>query len=223
MNGLDSNYVGNITLAKGLRPFIVVRHGVTDLNIVIEGGGAEPLFYAQGSGTDVELNDKGVAQALKLKPIFASMQHQLVVSFALIRARQTATHAGLFFIVDTGLNERNFGSFEGTLQPSSFFGGTIKNAESSEHFTSRIATTLERYASNEDCVLVTHGGVLRIIATLLNVELLPEQLRNAHVVRFSPSASGWTATSVCSPAILITDLHTSFGYVIVRGLIDCRY
>jgi broad specificity phosphatase PhoE len=87
---------------------ILVRHGETHWNK--EG-------RVQGGGSDIELNDKGLAQVGKLAAFLKDESIAAIVSSPMLRAVATAeaiaSSHGLPVKVDQGLKELDVGSFEG--------------------------------------------------------------------------------------------------------------
>lgn len=86
---------------------IAVRHGETAWNVASR---------LQGQ-IDIPLNDRGQEQARRAARALADSRPDVVVSSDLARAQSTAQAIASFnqcpLLLDTGLRERSFGSFEG--------------------------------------------------------------------------------------------------------------
>lgn len=158
----------------------ILRHGETDAN-------------AQGivqGWLDTELNAKGVAQATLAahdfdKPIDA------IYSSDLKRAVRTAEefrnrYKTTPYFQDARIRERNFGDAAGTHRDDhnweQFWSvedrSTIANAEIINDFTKRVADFLEELKAKPytSVLIVTHGGVLNRIQTIIN----PTHEHHAH-------------------------------------------
>ncbi|HEY8886079.1 MAG TPA: histidine phosphatase family protein [Candidatus Microsaccharimonas sp.] len=150
----------------------IVRHGETDAN-------------AQGivqGWLDTELNKKGLAQAVDTASDF-SKPVDAIYSSDLKRAMRTAQefrdhYVDVPYFEDRRLRERNFGDAAGTHRDNhdweQFWSiedrSTIPNAEIINDFTMRVKDFLDElktkpYAS---VLVVTHGGVLNRIQTILD-------------------------------------------------------
>ena len=142
--------------------------------------------------TDLSLDLTGQAQAQALGEWFAAKPLAHVVTSSLARARQTAdaivSASGhrLKPIVDSAFEEMNLGVWEGLtadqveqnfpgayrqwrIRPSSV---TIPEGEAAEIFLSRVEDAFKRLrdtvSQDEECVVVTHGGVIAaLLAHLL--------------------------------------------------------
>ncbi len=145
----------------------VVRHGQTEWNV---------LKKMQGSA-DIELNEKGLAQANTTADMLKSSTFDIIFCSPLKRAKQTAeiinSKRGLNVVFDDRLKERNYGEFEGTSK-SSFdyneFWSYQKNvkyekAENVKEFFKRIYDFLDDITSKEynNILIVCHAGVEKAI------------------------------------------------------------
>jgi 2,3-bisphosphoglycerate-dependent phosphoglycerate mutase len=153
---------------------VILRHGQTAWN-------AEQRIQGQ---LDVPLNSLGEWQALRVAEGLAHEEFDALHSSDLLRTQQTvaplALRCGLPVVLDTGLRERGFGSFEGQTyaeiearwpehvqrwrqrdvhyQPG---GG-----EDLLSFNERCVSTVLKLAAahvGQSIVIVTHGGVLDCI------------------------------------------------------------
>ena len=163
--------------------FLLIRHGETDWN-------KELRFQGQ---VDVPLNAMGLAQAERLQ---ARVQQSVaawvaqghvptrVISSDLLRAQQTAQPVakvlGRACLLEVGLREQCFGSFEGLRvpeiklqQPEAWqrwleFDAdyAVTGAESTQVFHDRVVSALQGLTEQfpgEHLVVVTHGGVLDMV------------------------------------------------------------
>lgn len=69
------------------------------------------------------------------------------------------------------------------------------------------ALTYHACGDDEDTEFWTHGGVIRVIGGLLNVELLPEHLANACVFRWWQDGSTWKVTIVKATFYIVPTQH----------------
>ncbi|NLL37836.1 MAG: histidine phosphatase family protein [Fretibacterium sp.] len=154
---------------------ILARHGRTEWN---DAG----LFQGR---TDIPLNEKGKDQAKRLARRLASWPVQAVYASPLTRALDTARavaapHA-LEPVVLKGLEEINFGIWEGLSVPYLAEQGALsdwekdplfnapEDGESWEALSERVGQALETIQKDgfEHVVVVSHGGIMRVIYALL--------------------------------------------------------
>ena len=135
---------------------LLVRHGETDWN-------AEGRLQGH---TDRPLNDYGRRQAAALAETLAGDGIDAVYSSDLSRARETAEivagRLGLPVVLEPGLREKNWGSWEG-LTPMER--DAVEYAgESTEAHRERTLRSLREIAERhpgERVLVVTHGGSMR--------------------------------------------------------------
>jgi broad specificity phosphatase PhoE len=174
------NYIISIFLVMGITNschpmkrtlLYIVRHGETNWN--------KSPKKVQGH-TDIPLNDTGLQQAAELRDFLQEQKIHFAhcVSSDLLRAVETAkiVYEGQNSIVcDKNLRERYAGSFEGCLW-SDYIKVTSQEKfgiEQDDSMRKRVFCVLddlgERF-SNSNTLVVTHGGVIKIILTkLLNL------------------------------------------------------
>ena len=170
--------------------FYFLRHGETEWN---------KSGLAQGQ-TDIPLNDAGRDQARLALPLLTGHGIRRIITSPLKRASETAEilNRSLALPLEThpGLMERFFGPYEGKpWNPGWYHGGPGDGAESETDFMERVMTTLvDVHERPGPLLLVSHGGVFRIMAELLSA--LPDaRSANAVPFRFDPpveEAERWT-------------------------------
>lgn len=166
----------------------VVRHGQTDWNVQNKVCGI----------TDVELTEEGKAQAEKVADTLSGNHIDLILSSPLKRAMQTAEiisrKCGTDLQVESRLTEQNYGIYEGVdranerfLQNKRQFAFRYPGGESMMQVAYRIYGLLDRLKetySEKNILLVTHGGVCRVIKTYF------EDMTNDAFFRYSPPNVG---------------------------------
>lgn len=181
------------------KPFYYIRHGQTDWNV-------ERRF--QGS-MDIPLNETGVAQAHAAKELMRNLPITNIYSSTLQRARVTAdiVNEGLNLPITgmDGLQECNFGVYEGRLSPKTGFSVDWKNgitpdeAETYLDFTVRVFTAINSVLENEGTpLIVAHGAVFWPVHTHMQLGLAGS-LPNARPVHLSPPVNGqerWTLSEL---------------------------
>ena len=151
----------------------VIRHGQTNWNI--EG-------RIQGK-TDIELNNEGNKQALKIKSIIKDYNIDLIISSPLKRARKTAEiineALNCPIIFDKSLEERGYGIFEGKVRrliKDNIINSNLlnnyninlkyKGIEPIYDLCERVWNLLDnikRQYNDKNILLVSHGGTIRAI------------------------------------------------------------
>ena len=147
----------------------VTRHGETTWNVEWRVSGV----------TDVELTDRGREQANGLARVLKNEKIDLIIVSPLKRARHTAEiinrECNAPVIIDDRLTEQNYGIYEGAHRKSEGFLGNKRRfafkypgGESMMQVGYRVYSLLneikEKYGDRK-VLLVTHGGVCRIIKT----------------------------------------------------------
>ncbi len=162
---------------------LLTRHGQTDWNV---------LGKIQGQ-TDIELNEIGIKQAEATREKLANQKIDVIISSPQKRAKKTAEiiakGRNIPIIIDKGIEERNFGKFEGKTREEFNFAEVwnyklnkqYEEAESVGQLFARVEGFLEKIKQeykNETVLLVTHGGVaVPIRATLEGIPEGMEVLR----------------------------------------------
>lgn len=174
----------------------VVRHGKTDWN---------EAKKIQGQ-TDIPLNEHGKNQARKLKQIFEKINYDLIISSDLSRAIETANiinYKEKEMILDKRLREINYGKIEGIPKdkiPNYMWDCFHNNpeeigSEPIEEVFDRIKSFIDELDKEKDILIITHGGVIRLIAYYLDNLDLPfnKDLFNANYNSFKiPNAEVFT-------------------------------
>jgi broad specificity phosphatase PhoE len=123
--------------------------------------------------TDVELTDRGRAQARALGAAVASRSFALVLASPLRRATETCRLAGLDGTVDPDLREWDYGDYEGRTTPEireevpgwTVWKGPVPGGERLEEVAARADRVVERLTSAAgDVAVVSHGHLLRVLA-----------------------------------------------------------
>ncbi|NQV07173.1 histidine phosphatase family protein [bacterium] len=150
----------------------LVRHGETEWNAA---------HRIQGV-SDVELSDEGRSQAKRLRSQLEGCSFDTVWSSDLVRATETATIIRGEPTVDPRLRELDFGDLEGltwqdleeeTRQAMIDFDSfDAPNGESVTAMRERILSFLEQLPEG-DHLVVTHGGVVRMISDLCGHAIYP--------------------------------------------------
>jgi len=153
----------------------IVRHGETEENI-------KKTYYGE---IDCELTAKGIKQAELVRRKLKHINFDKVFCSEKKRAKDTLKriYEGEEFIVDSRLNERNFGIFEGKSykQLQDLFKleyddwtkdwkqYSIENGESFEEVYHRVKSFMEelKRESVDNILICTHGGIIRTIYTYI--------------------------------------------------------
>ena len=150
------------------------RHGQTEYN---------RLDLILGS-TDIPLNGTGIEQAEILASNVALIKSlDIIFSSPMLRAKETAMkvaeRCNIPIIIDERLREWNYGEFEGKSRYVDGFADNKlefavrmgKSGESMIQLSHRVYSALddiiEKY-NNKNVLIVSHGGVCRVIETYFN-------------------------------------------------------
>ncbi|WP_082651945.1 histidine phosphatase family protein [Gorillibacterium timonense] len=156
----------------------VARHGQTEWNSENRVCGI----------TEVQLTDRGIEQAKELSKIIIEKQIDIIISSPLSRAIKTAEIISREIckdiLIDNRLIEQNYGVFEGVIRDredfqiaKKHFPSRLSGGESLLQVAQRIYNLLdeikEKYIK-QNVLIITHGGVCRIINTYFNEQLNEE-------------------------------------------------
>ena len=150
----------------------LVRHGETQWN-------AEHRFQGM---SDIELTDRGREQAKELAERLGDRRFETVWSSDLVRAVETADIVFGGSRPDERLRELDFGDIDGLrwsdlsdetrealLEFQSF---TAPNGESVASLRDRVTSFMDELGPG-DHVMVTHGGVVRMVSELCGIPAFP--------------------------------------------------
>ena len=157
----------------------VVRHGETEWNAMNKVLGR----------TDMPLNDTGIQQAHEIASALKDLNIEVFLCSPMIRARQTADvisgETGIDYKVDERLIEQDFGSFEGVYRYDEAYQNAKREyfarypgGESFFDLAARVFPLIKEL-EGKDALLVTHGGICRIIRNYF------EDMGNEEFVQFS--------------------------------------
>ena len=148
---------------------IAVRHGETVEN-------AKGLVGGHIPG---KLNSKGIAQAREAAEKLSRRRIDAIYSSDLARAADTADiiakrHPHLKVVYVRALREKNLGELQGKPRPDGavhYLGMRTKHGETLGEFRKRVKRFLDRLAARcegKTVLLVTHGGTIRAIRTIVD-------------------------------------------------------
>ncbi len=157
----------------------VVRHGETEWNAINKVLGR----------TDIPLNAKGIEQAQELAHSLKDLKIDVFLCSPLSRARQTAdavsSEIGKQYKIDDRLIEQDFGRFEGVQRFDAEYQGAKRayfvrypGGESYFDMAARVFPLIKEL-EGMDALLVTHGGICRIIRNYF------EDMGNEEFVQFA--------------------------------------
>jgi broad specificity phosphatase PhoE len=176
-----------------LSRFIFLRHGETE-------GNRKGIYQFP----DTPLNSAGEGQAAEAASILALASISRVAASPMMRAWRTAAVVtdgrDLLPEPDGGLQERLYVGLFGTPVGTLDWRVDPPACESLATFVHRTGHALSRWLAMEDdpdgdLLLVSHGGVLLVLAALTGVDVHTELRRNATPILFTRSSSGWEATA----------------------------
>lgn len=176
-------------LKLAARRFIFLRHGETD-------GNALKIYQP----AEISLNDQGRVQARAAAELLRHHAVQRICASDMQRAWETAAIVGRTCRIDPmatpALRERWFGDLVGTSSAQLNWRVDPPNSEGLNEFVARTQAGLEAALStNEDTLLVAHGGNLYVLAFSLGLELTPAMVQNATPLVFSRLEQGWRVMS----------------------------
>lgn len=157
----------------------VVRHGETEWNAVNKVLGR----------TDIPLNDKGIKQAEEMARSLKDTKIDVFLCSPLLRTRQTADAIsdvlGIGYKTDDRLIEQDFGRFEGVDRTDAEYQAAKREffvrypgGESFFDLAARVYSLIKELEGS-NALLVTHGGICRIIRSYF------EDMGNEEFVTFA--------------------------------------
>ncbi len=176
--------------------FLFVRHGESEAN-------KKNLF---AGSLDVELTDKGVAQALeaaanltgeKIGSVFASPMKRTLKTAEVI----ATALGGLPIEPIPGITERCYGEWEGLSNVDMDRSRTPPGGESPAEFNNRTITSLEPVMGTPTVLLIAHSGTFRALHDHLLGKAVYNSVKNGIPIAFSPPETAgqpWTFQSLGS-------------------------
>lgn len=168
--------------------FYIVRHGQTNWNVE-----KKTMGHA-----DIPLNELGRNQAAELANRIFDLGIKKIISSDLIRASETAEIINkkleLDMLLDNRIREINYGDLEGvsrdtlTQETWDIFNSTPKllHAEPFEEVYSRIKAFFDELANyNDNILIVTHGGALRMIMYYVANRNIFDKVKYAEISQFA--------------------------------------
>ena len=158
------------------------RHGQTDFN-------KKDLVLGV---TDISLNETGIAQAEELAERLKDKSIDIIISSPMKRALDTAKMVseknGAEIVTDSRLREWDYGSYEGKTRFADGFaegkkefavrmGGTGESPFQIAHRVYSLLDEVKENYSDKTVLLVSHGGICRIIETYFN-DMTTQQYSN---------------------------------------------
>ncbi len=179
--------------------FYFLRHGQTDHN---------RKRICQGQ-TDIPLNATGLAQANEAASLLTEVKPVAMTSSDLSRVRQTAEpvaeRLGLEVAIDVNLRERGFGIYEDKVIEGHLWSFDHPSVETIENFVDRSLRGFEKALTVDDTLVVTHGGLRRVLAGALDLDMPYWTSHNAVPLRFTRGSTGWKAEALTRAGIWPTD------------------
>ena len=161
------------------RRFYFLRHGQTDHN---------RKRICQGHA-DIPLNEAGLTQANAAAALLIPVEPRSIRASDLMRVRQTAapvaTHFGMEIKTDPRLRERAFGVYENTPIEGHLWSFDHPTVETIEDFVDRSLEGFKQALVEDDVLVVTHGGLRRVLAAALGTEMADWTAHNALPTRFT--------------------------------------
>lgn len=179
------------------RPFLILRHGETDWNVVQRMQGAR----------DIPLNATGRAQAEAAAAILAQSGIKRILCSPLSRAFETANTAAITtsapITCDDRLIERGFGVLEGMtvaeVKRDYGYGDGVSfhlidgpEIEDANAVIGRTAAAIADYLSQSDdlALIVAHGQIFTMFIEMLTGATV--RFANAKPYMVAPGAKGWS-------------------------------
>jgi broad specificity phosphatase PhoE len=184
----------------GLRPrcerFIFLRHGRTAGNI--------GRIYQH---PDIPLAAEGFADADIAAEALRSVSFERIFASDMARAWLTAGRVaaatGRPVHICRALRERYFGDFIGTSSVGLDWRIDPPNGETMAGFIERTIRGIDGILDeNGLSLLVSHGGVLRVLCGALEQELPVELTQNGLPLMFECKSGTWTVTSLVEPRVI---------------------
>lgn len=186
-------------MVRSMAKILMIRHGETNYN-------KEGRYCGS---TDIELNEIGIEQAIKVSEQLLNHSIDVIISSPLKRAVKTSNiisdKLGIPIVVVEGLEERNVGVYEGLTRKEveerypelwnnkslGLFSEAPHGGESIEAVQNRVFRALDMIMENykdKNILIVCHGFVTRVINKYFNE--VPEEdfhkfvLKNCEIFEF---------------------------------------
>lgn len=193
------NYASRANFKPCSDRFYFLRHGQTEHN---------RQRICQGH-TDTPLNAAGLAQADEAAVVLASVKPVAITASDLSRVRQTAAPVAealnLDVTINANLRERAFGVFEDRRIEGQLWSFDHPSIESIEDFVDRSLLGFQAALTCDNALVVTHGGLRRVLAGALDLDLPHWTAHNALPLRFTKEPSGWKAEALTEAGIWPAD------------------
>lgn len=182
-------------LRVGCDRFLFLRHGRT-------AGNMNRIFQHP----DVSLCAEGFcdadAAANRLSDVVFDHIYASDMARAWLTAGRVAAVTGKPVTVWRTLRERYFGDLIGTSSEGMDWRINPANGETMLEFVERtLCGVAQLLAHDPNPLLVSHGGVLRVLCGALDVDLSLELTGNALPLAFEHKAGGWRVTALMEPVI----------------------
>jgi probable phosphoglycerate mutase len=188
-------YAKSANFDPGCARFFFLRHGQTEHN---------RRRICQGH-TDVPLNDIGLTQADRAAAVLIKAQPSSLTTSDLTRVRQTAKpiadKLALKPAIDARLRERSFGIYEDRPIEGHLWSFDHPSIETIEAFVDRSLEGFAAALNEDDTLVVTHGGLRRVLAGALDIDMPYWSGHNAVPLRFSREGSGWRVEAMTEAGI----------------------
>ncbi len=179
--------------------FYFLRHGQTDHN---------RQRICQGH-TDTPLNALGLAQAEGAAIVLAEAGPTTITASDLKRVRQTAKpvaeQLGLEVAINADLRERAFGIFEDQFIEGQLWSFDHPSVETIDDFVDRSLRGFKAALVTDETLVVSHGGLRRVLGAALGLELPYWSGHNALPLRFTRETSGWKVDALTRAGAWPTD------------------
>jgi probable phosphoglycerate mutase len=204
-DGSLENSAGHLALRQaairlGFKPrctkFLFLRHGRTAGNI--------GRIYQH---PDIPLAAEGFADADLAAEALRNVAFERIYASDMARAWLTAgrvaSTTGRPVYLTRALRERYFGDFIGTSSVGLDWRIDPPNGETMMGFIERTLRGIEEILEpTSHALLVSHGGVLRVLCGAMDYELPVELTANALPLAFECHAGKWTVTPLMEPAVI---------------------
>ncbi|MBI2802191.1 MAG: histidine phosphatase family protein [Gammaproteobacteria bacterium] len=182
-------------LMAGRDRFLFLRHGRT-------AGNLNRIFQHPDTPLCAEGFDDANAAANGLSDVAFDRIYASDMARAWLTAGRVAAVTGKPVAVRRALRERYFGDFIGTSSAGMDWRLNPPNGEPMLEFVERtVRGVAELLVPGPLPLLVSHGGVLRVLCGALDIELSVELTANALPLEFERNANAWRVTALMAPVV----------------------